>query len=424
MSLSLAQHASGTGTASATATIATPTPGDLLIVSIEVLGNVANITPPTGYTLVDTANLTTVDGCRMYYRIADGTESTSCTATCTAASAISIEFAEYASTNGAFQAGCLDQHAATTNTGAASLASGSITPTTANFVLASCLGTRSTTTTGMAVSNGLTIEEQQRGTRDDYADLLVSGGSGAYSTTWSWTAGTNLGAACIIANFTEPAAPSGITPTGIASGEAFGQSDGLRRIMAATGIATGEVLGADKVRRVLAATGVVTGESVGTGDKLTRVVLSTAVVSGEAFGQSDKLVRVLVATGIVSGETLGSGDRIMRVVLATGVTSGEAFGQADKLVRVVSPTAIAPAETFGLPTLTGGVRSVSPSAIASGELFGSPTVTGGVQPSVPIGAYVAVSDGLLYSAVVADSAVMYVLVSDSLIESASISDGI
>src|SRR6476619_4690778 len=127
MSLSLVQQSGGNGTTSASATTSTPTSGNLLVACVDTIGNVANITGPSGYTVVDTANNGTTNGCKMYYRIADGTEGTSCSCTVTSATSCSITFAEYHSTNGAFVSP-LDKHSPTTNTSGTSLASASITP--------------------------------------------------------------------------------------------------------------------------------------------------------------------------------------------------------------------------------------------------------------------------------------------------------
>jgi hypothetical protein len=308
VSLSLAQHSSGNGSTSASATITTPTVGNLIVIAIDVVGNVANISPPSGYTLTGTANNTTVNGCKMYARVADGTEGTSVSASCSGASNTSITYAEYHSTNGVFTTAAADKTGSTTNTSGTSLASSSITPTKPAFVLASCFRSTSSTLTSLAVTNSLTIEEQQRGSRDDYADLLVSGGSGAYTTTWSWSASSNTGAGCIIAAFLEP--PIVATPSGLTTSQSFGS------ITIKTAITT-------------AMSGLATSQSLG----------SPAIVPGAV---------ICTVVGLGSGQGFYTPQENQKFSLA-GISTGQAFGVLTAQTAMVVPVSGIPTEqAFGV----------------------------------------------------------------------------
>jgi hypothetical protein len=206
MALSLVQHTSGTVAAGTTITftIANPAPGDLLIITATCISS-SKFNTPAGFSIADQINMGTVDSSIIYYKVATGTEGTSLVYTFTSTTG-SAHFAQYHSNNGPFSASPLDQiNHATGAISATSLSPGSITPTVANYVVVSVLGTASSTVTAPAAS-GMTIEETQRGSRDMMADVIVANGSGSFSTTWSWTASTNNGSAAVIANFKEPGA--------------------------------------------------------------------------------------------------------------------------------------------------------------------------------------------------------------------------
>lgn len=216
MAISLVQHHSATGTTSAAITISTPTAGNLLVVGICSLGNGNTPATPSGYTAIGSvvsAGTAGIMNLRLFYRIADGTEGTSLTVSESGSgSAVDGFFFEYHSTNGSFSSP-LDQNASNSMVGngtQTTLGSGTITPTVANFVAVVLAdGAFASETNPMAMSNSFVVEETQRGNRGGMGDLIVSGGSGSYSstTTWSPTAlASNNGACAAIANFAEPGA--------------------------------------------------------------------------------------------------------------------------------------------------------------------------------------------------------------------------
>lgn len=136
-----------------------------------------------------------------------------------------------------------------------------------------------------------------------------------------------------------------VSPTGIASAEAFGTATLTRSQVAsatATGIASAEAFGTATLTR----TGLAT-------------VSPTGIASEEAFGTA-ALTRIQVsavtATGIASAEAFGTAT-VSRVdqqsIVVTGIASAEAFGTpVASLIAGVVPTGIASSETFGTATFT------------------------------------------------------------------------
>ncbi|MCB0190624.1 MAG: hypothetical protein KDJ65_01625 [Anaerolineae bacterium] len=182
---------------------------------------------------------------------------------------------------------------------------------------------------------------------------------------------------------------SAITPSGVASGEAFGSptiSTGPVSI-SPTGVASAEAIG-DAVLTSLVSispAGIDSGEAFGS-NTLTPggvFVLPTGVTSEEAIG--DAVVTVggvsVSPAGIVSGEAFGATTITVEalILLPTGISSEEAFGDATLIPGAVSVSlgGIASAEAFGDPVLTPGAVLISPGGIASGEAFGSAIVTVG-----------------------------------------------
>jgi hypothetical protein len=136
------------------------------------------------------------------------------------------------------------------------------------------------------------------------------------------------------------AAVTSITPTGIASTQAFGAS-------------TVTVIGP------------------------TQTVTPTGIGSAQAFGAATVIPGVVVSpTGIASAEAFGTSTvTISQPLLPTGIPSGEAFGTKIKVQRQRSTTAILTtgipsAEAAGTPTVTVGATYVYPVGIPSAETFG------------------------------------------------------
>jgi len=168
-----------------------------------------------------------------------------------------------------------------------------------------------------------------------------------------------------------------LTPTGIASGEAFGSptlTPGAVTVTA-TGIASVEAFGTATVQ-----TGAVT-------------VTATAIGSGEAFGtpsvsQGAGSAQSLSATGIASGEAFGSPEVQpgTATIAPPGIGSGVVFGVPNLLGQVgILPVQIFSAEAFGTPTLSGGAPQLLPSGIPTAEAFGSPTLSQGAAQLLPSG---------------------------------------
>jgi hypothetical protein len=119
----------------------------------------------------------------------------------------------------------------------------------------------------------------------------------------------------------------------------------------------------------------------------TNVTLSpSAIASGEAFGTAT-VVKTLTASpsGIASAEAFGT--PVVTATLAvspSGIASGEAFGTVDVAKTLtVGPSGIASAGAFGTPTVTAGVLTVSPAGIASAEAFGTAALAGPMTITTP-----------------------------------------
>lgn len=127
-----------------------------------------------------------------------------------------------------------------------------------------------------------------------------------------------------------------ISPTGLASAEAFG-SDTVTPgpvTVSVTGIASAEVFGTAAVGSLIAPAGIASAEAFGS-DTITPgpvTISPSGLTSAEAFG-----------TAVVTTP---------QTVTVTGVASAEAFGAAVLATRqVISPNALASAEAFGTPSV-------------------------------------------------------------------------
>jgi hypothetical protein len=139
-----------------------------------------------------------------------------------------------------------------------------------------------------------------------------------------------------------------VTPTGIASDEAFGApavvGDGLVR---PAGIASGEAFGAPTV--------------AGAG-----VIMPAGIASDEAFGAPTVILGVLIQPG--------------------GVPSEEAFGtpEINPPQFITDAGAIGSGEAAGLPTVVdSGPHVIAPAGIASDAAFGAPTVWRASEEGAP-----------------------------------------
>jgi hypothetical protein len=117
----------------------------------------------------------------------------------------------------------------------------------------------------------------------------------------------------------------------------------------------------------------------------TQDISPSGIASAEAFGTAVITTGAvdIAPSGIASGEAFGTA-LITIDVPATGIASQEAFGTPTITVGAVdiAPSGIASVGAFGTATITTGVVDISPTGIASTEAFGTPTVTNGTPPVV------------------------------------------
>lgn len=157
-----------------------------------------------------------------------------------------------------------------------------------------------------------------------------------------------------------------ISPTGIASSEAFGTGSLQLQIQPA-GIASGEQFGTASLQLQIQPTGIPSAEAHGTGS-LQIQVQPAGIPSAEAHGTGSLQIQVEPA-GIASQEAFGTGSAQIQVQPA-GIPTGEAFGTASAQLQI-QPAGIPTAEAFG----TGSLQpQVALAGIATGEAFGSPTL--------------------------------------------------
>jgi hypothetical protein len=165
-----------------------------------------------------------------------------------------------------------------------------------------------------------------------------------------------------------PAAPGLISPTAIASAEAFG-----------TAIIQGAII----------PTGIVSSEAIGANLHIGDIT-PTAIASAEAFGTAYVFGGDIGPTGIVTGEFVNTPDLLDTPGAAgtidldtghTGIATGEAVGSHTvREEATISPTGIPSGFDMDNPTLGAPVGTIQPFGIASAEAFG--TGTGGGTGSV------------------------------------------
>ena len=149
-----------------------------------------------------------------------------------------------------------------------------------------------------------------------------------------------------------------LSPSGIASAEAFGTATATATLIASPGgIASAEALGAAAVSTVLTAS-------------------PAAIASGEAFGTAAATATLTVSpSGIATGESLGS-PAVSYILTASpsGIASGETFG-TPAMSGTLTATAdgIATEEAFGTPFTTGSPVVATAVGIGTLEVFGTPT---------------------------------------------------
>lgn len=190
-----------------------------------------------------------------------------------------------------------------------------------------------------------------------------------------------------------------VSPTALASAEAFGSPTILQpQTVVATGIASAEALGSPTVLAgavTVLPTGIASAQAIGSPTVLPGAVsiLPAAIATGEAFGSPTVVAgAVTVApTAISSSEAFGSPTLLPGAVIVspTAIDSGEAFGtpvvMATGGTQTLAPPGITSAESFGSPTLVAGSVTITTTGISSVEAFGSPSVLHGAVTVAPAG---------------------------------------
>jgi hypothetical protein len=206
-------------------------------------------------------------------------------------------------------------------------------------------------------------------------------------------AGTNriqITAIWAAVDYTPSAGGTTISPTGIASAEAFGAPT-LTLAVAPTSVPSGEAHGTPGIALQVVPTGMASGEAHGQ-PAVHLAVAPTGVPSGEAFGAA-ALALAVAPIGIASAEAAGTPALSQGGTIApAGFDSGEAFGvPALAQDGTIAPAGIASAEEFGVALLTHLLQptgigtgeavstphltlAITPAAIPSGEAFGAPSI--------------------------------------------------
>ncbi len=183
---------------------------------------------------------------------------------------------------------------------------------------------------------------------------------------------TGIASAEVLGDPTVTALPPQIVPAGIASEEAFGThtvTAGIPVIPA--GISSAEVFGSPNViwDAEVVPSGIATAEALGT-PALSLVLRPGSIASEEAFGAHTLTPGSveLVASGIAGGEAFGTA-KVSLSIVAAGIASAEAPGSPQLNLRL-SLTGILSGEAFGLAELVPGEVFLEPGSIASEEAFG------------------------------------------------------
>lgn len=178
----------------------------------------------------------------------------------------------------------------------------------------------------------------------------------------------------------DPQTEPTLSPTGLASAEAFGSATVVPGAVTVTAgdTASAEAFGSTAVIPGVATvepTGTTSAEAFGTTTLVTGVVNITVngIASAEAFGitgvSTGGSAQTLILTGITSAEALGSA-AIHQQVAATGIASTEAFGAAAVHQSVVVP-AVGSEEAFGSTAVARGTVALVPPSLSSEEAFGA-----------------------------------------------------
>lgn len=180
----------------------------------------------------------------------------------------------------------------------------------------------------------------------------------------------------LYAEYTIAVGAQDISPTGLASAEAFGTAQ-LDMNIACTGIASAEAFGSHSIALMIEVTptGIASAEAFGSHTLTSTADISpNGIASAEAFG-THLLTLFIEPTAIPSAEAFGSHTVASTADISPGsIPSAEAFGTHQLDMNIVC-TGIASAEA--IPTThviaSAAAQDISPTGLASAEAFGTLT---------------------------------------------------
>lgn len=365
-----------------------PKAGSLLIAFLAHRGATSGTTP-TGFTEHPNGFLTLTDTVRLWYRIADGTETV----------------VDWGSSIGNAHVKAIVEFTATGSitTQGSGTASGVTNPiSTGALTPATHLSAIEVAAASIAVSDAGVASVTPDGDVLELIDvkaaagshplgwlafrLLFSDGSSSEITGTNSTTGKNY--ASLSLAFSLPALAS------IDSEEAFG-TPSLVQASSGVAIQPSAIVSAEGLGQptlipgavTIAPTAIDTAESVGTPTLLpgSVAILPSGIATSEALG-TPILVRTIAPSAIVSAEAVGTPTLLPGsvVIAPSAIDTAESVGTATLLATAqILPSGIASAESSGTPTLIPGTATIAPSGIVSAEVVGTPTVLPGAVSILP-----------------------------------------
>ena len=381
--------------------------GDVIwcIIGINLTGN--TITPPSGFTELTLSGGNNTAGnlaqIRIYYNLSPAA-STTYNATHGGSGRSDLAWVQVRGSDNSSIANHVNTSVGGAKAAAESQTSSNITTTNATTTLLGFIGFRAFPVNGIASgasfteivdsvgADGSTNIHQELAYRD-----VTSTGTYAYAATLNPADGEPVIIGTIALN------PAGggtqnVTASGINSGQALGAPN-VEPVISSNGVTSSERLGAAQVSTTytITAYGIVSAERAGTATVTpgSVTVSASGVGSGEKLGTptiqniiqitpsgittSERLGNSTVsstytinANGIASAERSGS-TAVNSVVSGNGVTSSEAVGSPN-INLTVNSAGIRTCERMGSPTVTPGAVTINAAGIASSEASGTSTV--------------------------------------------------
>lgn len=219
--------------------------------------------------------------------------------------------------------------------------------------------------------------------------------------------------------------PVTISPSGIATAEALGSATVTSKAtISPSGIASAEALGAAVVsaKNTISPSGIATGEALGAAVLTALATISPAgIASAEALGADTVTSKATVSpAGIAAAEALGAAIvSALNTISPSGIASAEAIGD-HAIGTILQPSAIASDEAVPSPTVSPGPVTVSPSGIASDEAFGVAQLNLTLSPPAIVSAELVPSPVLTTLATISPSSIT----SAEALGSATVSPGV